>query len=316
MNINVACADIRTPVGFEYKVPPDRLNHISSHDCKQSWYLQNRLIADSLHHQILTEPAISVSSDRLFTSRCVDELRHECICHSADGTPFSHEILFRVRNETAVTPDYDLTPDLQPSDQFWRLWTLPIIAVLMISIGIRLVWLWCRNISRHKIMSKFVHMSEHLRLGSDENESSSAENECDNRLLADPATQKLMDPVISVSSDRLVTSRCVDELRHQIHCDTSAFTLDTIFRVRNETAVTPNSDQLWWISVLIFIFLLVLICFLLRKRIFRCFQFICQRKAPENRDLEMLRSDHPRIGSVNQFSESAQCPDADRHLVV
>ncbi|KAK2917149.1 hypothetical protein Q8A67_001523 [Cirrhinus molitorella] len=44
----------------------------------------------------------------------------------------------------------------------------------------------------------------------------------DNRLLADPATQKLMDPVISVSSDRLLTSRCVDELRHQIHCDTSA----------------------------------------------------------------------------------------------
>ncbi|KAK2917168.1 hypothetical protein Q8A67_001542 [Cirrhinus molitorella] len=142
----------------------------------------------------------------------------------------------------------------------------------------------------------------------------------DNRLLADPATQKLMDPVISVSSDRLLTSRCVDELRHQIHCDTSAFTLDTIFRVRNETetnSVTPDlQDQLWWISVLIFIFLLVLICFLLRKRISSCFQFICQRKAPDNRDLEMLGSDHPRIGSVNQFSESVQCPDADRHLVV
>ncbi|KAL1279396.1 hypothetical protein QQF64_026069 [Cirrhinus molitorella] len=137
----------------------------------------------------------------------------------------------------------------------------------------------------------------------------------DNRLLADPATQKLMDPVISVSSDRLLTSRCVDELRHQIHCDTSAFTLDTIFRVRNETAVTPNSDdlnevtpdlqrsdQLWWISVLIFIFLLVLICFLLRKRIFRCFQFIRQRKAPNSRDLVMLRSDHPASSSANQFS--------------
>ncbi|KAL1246954.1 hypothetical protein QQF64_034352 [Cirrhinus molitorella] len=35
---------------------------------------------------------------------------------------------------------------------------------------------------------------------------------------SNPATQKLMDPVISVSSDRLLTFSLVDELRHQIHC--------------------------------------------------------------------------------------------------
>ncbi|KAK2917159.1 hypothetical protein Q8A67_001533 [Cirrhinus molitorella] len=108
----------------------------------------------------------------------------------------------------------------------------------------------------------------------------------DNRLLADPVSQKLMDPVISVSSDRLLTSRCVDELRHQIHCDTSAFTLDTIFRVRNGTAVTPNSGS---------------------SDVFKGkIGFIRLHS----------RSDHPRIGSVNRLSELVQCPDADHHLVV
>ncbi|XP_042610672.1 uncharacterized protein LOC122144090 isoform X2 [Cyprinus carpio] len=145
----------------------------------------------------------------------------------------------------------------------------------------------------------------------------------DDILIADPSDpQKLIDPVISVSSDRLVTSHCVNELRHEILCDSSGFRLDTIFRARNETAVTPNSvtpdlqhsDQWWWIYVLlIVIVLLVLICFL-RKRIFRCFQrkerFISQREAPDNRDLVTLRSDHPGIGSANQCS--VQCPDADK----
>ncbi|KTF72904.1 hypothetical protein cypCar_00046313 [Cyprinus carpio] len=75
---------------------------------------------------------------------------------------------------------------------------------------------------------------------------------------------------------------------------------ELMFRVRNETAkipssnilneVTPDllhSDQLWWFSVLIFI-VLAFLCFLMRKRIFRCFQreawFICQHEDSENRD--------------------------------
>ncbi|RXN15817.1 hypothetical protein ROHU_008640 [Labeo rohita] len=142
----------------------------------------------------------------------------------------------------------------------------------------------------------------------------------DDHLIADPVNpQALIDPVISVSSDRLVTSHCVK--------------LDTIFRVRNETAATPNpevlnevtpdlqhSDQWWWISALIVVFLLVLICFLLRKRIIRCFQseeqFISQCDAPHNRDLVTVGSDDPGIGSVNQFSEVAQCLDADKCLIV
>ncbi|KAL1279568.1 hypothetical protein QQF64_026241 [Cirrhinus molitorella] len=132
----------------------------------------------------------------------------------------------------------------------------------------------------------------------------------DNRLIADPSDpQKLVDPVISVSSDHLVMSRCVDELHHGIHCDISGFRLDTIFRVRNESAATPNSDlifeQWWWLVALFIILILILICFFLRKRIFRCFQweeqFFCQREDnTENRDLEMLGSDHPRTGSVSR----------------
>ncbi|XDV11301.1 hypothetical protein PO909_000272 [Leuciscus waleckii] len=59
--------------------------------------------------------------------------------------------------------------------------------------------------------------------------------------------------------------------------------METLFRVRNETAATPNSDvneaspslqisdQFWWISVLLIIIImfLLLMCFILRKTIFR-----------------------------------------------
>ncbi|XP_043085346.1 uncharacterized protein LOC122331907 [Puntigrus tetrazona] len=99
--------------------------------------------------------------------------------------------------------------------------------------------------------------------------------------VADPSDpQKLISPVISVSSDRLVSSLCVN-LNHEIICDSADgthFSRVTAFRVRNETAVIPNSevlnevtpDQYWWISALIVIVPLVLICFCLRKRFFRC----------------------------------------------
>ncbi|CAM4271655.1 unnamed protein product [Leuciscus chuanchicus] len=119
----------------------------------------------------------------------------------------------------------------------------------------------------------------------------------DGRLIADPSyPEKLMDPGISVSSDRLVTSRCVEELRHEIQCHSSGrhlrrlgipYTKEIYLKyifMRNETAATPNSDvneatlslpisdQFWWISVLliiIIIMILLLICFILHKNIFR-----------------------------------------------
>ncbi|XP_067218409.1 uncharacterized protein [Chanodichthys erythropterus] len=107
----------------------------------------------------------------------------------------------------------------------------------------------------------------------------------DGHLLADPSDpHKLMYPVTSVSSDRLVTSYCVDELHHEIQCHSKGITHETMFRMRNETAATPNSDvldevtlslqlsdQLWWISVLLIFFLLAFLCFTLRKKIFRYF---------------------------------------------
>ncbi|KAF4114289.1 hypothetical protein G5714_004512 [Onychostoma macrolepis] len=91
----------------------------------------------------------------------------------------------------------------------------------------------------------------------------------DHRLIADPSDpQKRIAPVISVSSDRLVTSHCVDELHHEIYCTTSGFSLETIFRDDLNESL-QLSDQLWWISALIFIVLLALICFSLWKKIFR-----------------------------------------------
>ncbi|XP_048015511.1 uncharacterized protein LOC125247987 isoform X2 [Megalobrama amblycephala] len=104
--------------------------------------------------------------------------------------------------------------------------------------------------------------------------------------VADPMNpHKLIDPVTSVSLDRIVTSRCVN-LIHEIICDASGslHSHKTMFRVRNETAATLNSDvldevtpslqlsdQLWWISVLLIFFLLAFLCFTLTKKIFRCF---------------------------------------------
>ncbi|XP_058624832.1 uncharacterized protein LOC131536112 isoform X1 [Onychostoma macrolepis] len=135
----------------------------------------------------------------------------------------------------------------------------------------------------------------------------------DKRLIADPSDpQKLIAPVISVSSDRLVTSHCVNELHHEIICHSDGLKHETMFRAFNDSVSgstqSPESHQWWWISVLIFIVLLVFICFLLRKRIFRCFPSVFQRSDSEIRDPEsgvqmQLRSDES--DSLNQ-SESEQ----------
>ncbi|XP_051745504.1 uncharacterized protein LOC127510041 isoform X10 [Ctenopharyngodon idella] len=147
----------------------------------------------------------------------------------------------------------------------------------------------------------------------------------DGRLLADPSNpHRLMYPVTSVSSDRLVTSYCVDELRYEIQCHSKRITHETMFRVFNDTnssggsTQTPDSHQFWWISVLV-IFLLAFLCFMLRKRIFRCFLKAeasdIQRNDSEIRDPESavqkkLRSDES--DSLNH-SESEQinssCPE-------
>ncbi|XDV11120.1 hypothetical protein PO909_000142 [Leuciscus waleckii] len=75
------------------------------------------------------------------------------------------------------------------------------------------------------------------------------------------------------------------------------------FSVRNETAATLNSDvlnevtpslqisdQLWWLFALFIIIIFILMCFMLRKRIFRYFPkaeaIIFQCNDPENRDPE------------------------------
>ncbi|RXN35066.1 hypothetical protein ROHU_003876 [Labeo rohita] len=133
-NINMTCGEIQTDGRFKYRLHPDLLNHTNNPDCDQSWYSQDgRLIADPSDPQKLIDPVISVSSDRLITSYCVDELGHEIICHS-DG--LRYDTTFRVRNQTAVTPNSDLhnevTPDLQHSDHFWWLLSVFIIALLIV----------------------------------------------------------------------------------------------------------------------------------------------------------------------------------------
>ncbi|XP_058624838.1 uncharacterized protein LOC131536114 [Onychostoma macrolepis] len=134
--INVTCAEIQTPAGFVYVILPVLLNHTNNPDCEQSWYLQDgRLIADPANPQALIDPVISVSSDRLVTSHCVN-LNHEIICDSPDGLHFSRVTAFRAKNETAATPNSNLqnevTPDLQHSDQFW--WLLAFFVIVLFII--------------------------------------------------------------------------------------------------------------------------------------------------------------------------------------
>ncbi|KAK2917164.1 hypothetical protein Q8A67_001538 [Cirrhinus molitorella] len=152
----------------------------------------------------------------------------------------------------------------------------------------------------------------------------------DGHLIADPSDpQALSHPAAAVKSDHLVTSLCVN-LNHQIICHSADgfCRYKTVFRPRgigsviielpsNATSAFLSSKsrpfspsiQLRWIFVLIFIFLLVLICFLLRKRIIRCFQkseHLCDtRNYSESRDPEVdvqkqLRSDPPdSLNSLN-----------------
>ncbi|RXN35065.1 GTPase IMAP family member 8-like protein [Labeo rohita] len=99
-------SEIQTPVGFLYEILPVLLNHTNNPDCEQSWYLQDkRLIADPSEPQRMIDPATAVKSDRLVTSHCVN-LNHEIICDST-RTPVSRVTAYRVRNQTAVTPNSD-----------------------------------------------------------------------------------------------------------------------------------------------------------------------------------------------------------------
>ncbi|XDV11299.1 hypothetical protein PO909_000270 [Leuciscus waleckii] len=82
--LNKTCAEIQTDGGFEYRLQSNILNQTNIPDCDQSWYSEDgRVIADPSYPEKLMDPGISVSSDRLVTSRCVEELRHEIQCHSS-----------------------------------------------------------------------------------------------------------------------------------------------------------------------------------------------------------------------------------------
>ncbi|KAI2646370.1 ATP synthase gamma chain [Labeo rohita] len=411
--INITCGEIQTPVGFLYVILPVLLNHTNNPNCEQSWHSEDeRLIVDPSDPQRKIDPVISVSSDRLVTSHCVN-LKHEIRCDSTDGFHFSHVTAFRVRNQTAATPN---------SDQLWLLAVFIIIMFLAFlcfllrkrifsdapesstdrMTTVMMTSLQLRGSRRTENSVKMATGPETLpvsqerkipqRLRESRPESPSVRNmhkvcaagtirkskqhpvikvpgsltysdrgftiraihnfhtgtciiietdgrfkyklhpdllnhtnnpDCDQswysqdgRLIADPSDpQKRIDPVISVSSDRLVTSYCVDELHHEIICHSDGLRYDTTFRAFNDSisgsTQTAESNQLCWISAPIFIVFLGLICFLLRKRIFRCFESVCQRKDPENKDPEpgvqiKLRSNQSDL--LNQ-SESEQIND-------
>ncbi|KAK9978919.1 hypothetical protein ABG768_020655 [Culter alburnus] len=91
--MNVTCAEIRTEDGFEFRVSSDRFTQFSEFECEQLWYSKDdRLMADPSNPHRLIDPVISASSDRLVTSYCVDELRHEIYCYTSGVNDFSLNI--------------------------------------------------------------------------------------------------------------------------------------------------------------------------------------------------------------------------------
>ncbi|KAL0199275.1 hypothetical protein M9458_007815, partial [Cirrhinus mrigala] len=101
-SVNVTCSEIQISDGFEFRVPADRFTHfhhvflssnttIIHHQTHNNALFDQdgRLIALPENPHRLIDPVISVSSDRLVTSRCVDELRHEIRCDTSGVNDFS-----------------------------------------------------------------------------------------------------------------------------------------------------------------------------------------------------------------------------------
>ncbi|XP_077098184.1 uncharacterized protein LOC143749644 [Siphateles boraxobius] len=137
-NISVFCGEIKTDEEFVFKLPSDLLNRTLNGDCEQSWLAEDgRLIAHPSDPETLSYPGISVLSDRLITSRCVN-LNHEIICDTP-GSHHSHKTMFRVWNtlqNTTVTTNSDVLNEvnlsLEISDQLWWLCVLFIFIIIII----------------------------------------------------------------------------------------------------------------------------------------------------------------------------------------
>ncbi|KAK7175581.1 hypothetical protein R3I93_002490 [Phoxinus phoxinus] len=81
-NITVTCGEIQSSLGFLYTVS-SAVNQTLNADCEQSWFSEyGQKIADPSTPETRMDPVLSVSPDRLVTSRCVN-LSHEIICDSA-----------------------------------------------------------------------------------------------------------------------------------------------------------------------------------------------------------------------------------------
>ncbi|RXN32346.1 hypothetical protein ROHU_016246 [Labeo rohita] len=237
-NINMTCGEIESAGGFEHRVHADLLNHTNNPDCDQSWYSQDgRLIADPSDPQKLIDPVISVSSDRLVTSYCVDELHHEIICHSDE---LRYDTTFRAFNDSISG-----STQTAESNHFWWLLAVFIIALLII-ILICLM-------KRKRIFRCFQRLI--FQRDSDDSENrlyhlvSEGYEDVNVCVFLTQAAAQLSSEIqtdsgfeFNLPSDSLnqtLNPDCEQSWYLQSH-----FSREIMFRVRNQTAVTPNSDDL------------------------------------------------------------------------
>ncbi|XP_050960299.1 uncharacterized protein LOC127161613 isoform X1 [Labeo rohita] len=206
-NISVTCGEIQTDGGFEFNLPSDSLNQTLNPDCEQSWHSEDgRLIAVPSDPQRMIDPVISVSSDRLITSHCVN-LKHEIICDST-GSPFSREIMFRVRNETAVTPNSDDLNEvtLQHSDQSLLILAVFLIVILII---ILICFLW-----RKKKLGCFLNV---FRRDDSENRNPETGVQMQLRSDDDPDNHLEMEPINCSDSDFRSSENQKNPVDHVFH---------------------------------------------------------------------------------------------------
>ncbi|RXN19180.1 hypothetical protein ROHU_025893 [Labeo rohita] len=211
-------------------------------------------------------------------------------------THFSREIMFRVRNQTAVTPNSDVvnevTPDRQHSDHFW--WLLAVFIIVLLIIILICLMKRKRIFRIQAYWSKAVAQLNNI-FGLD------LELDPLSRLLGFPFSHECQKLVFLLLNEGLINNKTPTHYYKSSSLSFCMFRLDTIFRVRNQTAVTPNSvnNKTPISQQFIFIILHVQTRHHLQSEESNC-------SDSKLRDLATVGSTDPGISSANQFSESAQ----------
>ncbi|RXN38612.1 hypothetical protein ROHU_000963 [Labeo rohita] len=162
-------SEIQTDSGFEFNLPSDSLNQTLNPDCEQSWYLQShfsREIMFRVRNQTAVTPNSEIQTDSGFEFNLPSDSLNQTLNPDCEQSwylqsHFSREIMFRVRNQTAVTPNSDDLNEasLQHSDLLW--WFL---AVSLIVLLVLMCFFLRKRIFRQCLLSVSVRIQKTVQL--------------------------------------------------------------------------------------------------------------------------------------------------------